>query len=112
VEDVRLSSGSKQVGMKLQGYNGTSTQRFLKSLEDHRLQAEEGSQKPGAGGGPRGGGNDETRPLGDGPGFKEQNISEGWLSADDPAASTMAPSEVLRQVEMPSRWTHAVLPST
>lgn len=24
------------------------------------------------------------------PGLKERNISEGWLPADDPAASTMA----------------------
>ena len=41
-------------------------------------------------------------PPRDVPGLKERNIRERWLPADDPAASTMAPSEV-RQAEMPSK---------
>lgn len=43
-------------------------------------------------------------PPQDVPGLKEQNISERWLPADDPAAGTTAPLE-MHQEDMPSRRT-------
>ena len=42
------------------------------------------------------------------PGIMKRNINEGWPPADDPAAGTMAPSEV-RQAEMPSRYDYLCL---
>ena len=47
-------------------------------------------------------------PPRDVPGIMERNVSEGWPPADDPAACTMAPSEV-RQAEMPSRCNYLCL---
>ena len=42
------------------------------------------------------------------PGIMKRNINEGWPPADDPAAGTMAPSEV-RQAEMLSRYDYLCL---